>query len=146
MHLPVEGLRVKYHHINSWKSDLAQAAFLPQWGSPEGILNDLQRGAWGPFSKVILPARMVDEHVYKWWKVFADLSFKGTFLILPQWLFIRAWYSGLGNHDISITSLLKSEVCPHLSDSQVAPTSMGVAHVCSEAEFGSFKLRPKGSV
>lgn len=116
--------------LTAWKSDLwVRLHFAWSRGSPEGISNDLQRGAWDPFSKVTLPAKNVDKHIYKWWQVFADLGWKGTFFILLQWLFIRALYSSLGNHYLSITSLLKSEVCPHLPDSQVTPVLTGVARL-----------------
>lgn len=68
-------------------------------------------------------------HIQEWWGVFADVSFKGIFSTLLWWLFFRALYSVLGNHSLSITSLMKSEVCPQLSDGQVTSTSVGVTHV-----------------
>lgn len=40
----------------------------------------------------------------------------------------------------------RGEACPPLSESQVTLTSMGSAHVCLKAEFGSFCFRPKRPV
>lgn len=91
MHLPVEGLRVNCHPTDSRKSDLpAQAALHLHRVSPEGTLNNLQSGARGPFSEATLPARKVDRHICKWWKVFADLSFKGTFFHTPPVAFYQS--------------------------------------------------------
>lgn len=113
MHLPVEGLRVNCHHTDSCKSDLpAQAALHLHRGSPEGILSDVWSGARGPFSEATLPARKVDRHICKWWKVFAHLSFKGTFFILLQWLFIKTLHSSVGNPSSAITCLLRVRFAP----------------------------------
>lgn len=90
----------------SWKSDLAPAAPASSRGSPKGVPNDLQAGAWALSQRLVtLPTLKVDS---------AFVNNKKHLLIsLLQWrLCIRASYSGLGNHHGSITSLLRSEVVP----------------------------------